>query len=90
MLLFFVDHDGTTTELERTCKKEQLRYYNGTLFGPHFGGLPLNLMSPRCGVYFLQHELITSGPKNYYASIDSVVVLQMSICLESEGSALPP
>jgi hypothetical protein len=81
--LFFVDHDGTSVELECTSQKEQLKYYNGHLSGPHFGGLPLDLTSPRCGIYFLKHELITGGPENYYANIDSVVVLQMSICLES-------
>ena len=80
--LFFVDHDGTTTELECTNSEEQQKYYNESLCGPHFGGLPLNLTSPRCEIYFWQRELITGGPKNYYASIDSVVVLQMSICLE--------
>jgi hypothetical protein len=81
--LFFVDNDGTTTELECTNSKEVLKYYNGCLSGPHFCGLPLDFTSPRCGIYFWQRELITGGPKNYYASIDSVVVLQMSICLES-------
>jgi hypothetical protein len=80
--LFFVDNDGTTTELECTNSEEVQKYLNGSLCGPHVGGLPLDLMSPRCGVYFLQRELITGGPENYYASIDSVVVLQMSICLE--------
>ena len=81
--LFFVDNDGTTTDLECTNSKEVLKYFNGSLCGPHFGGLPLDLTSPRCGIYFLKHELITGGPENYYANIDSVVVLQMSICLES-------
>jgi hypothetical protein len=81
--LFFVDNDGTTTELECTNSKEQQKYYNESLCGPHFGGLPLDFTSPRCGIYFLKHELITGCPKNYYASIDSVVVLQMSLCLES-------
>jgi len=80
--IFFVDHDWTTTELECTNSEEQQKYYNESLCGPHFGGLPLNLTSPRCGIYFWQRELITGGPKNYYASIDSVVVLQMSIFLE--------
>jgi hypothetical protein len=81
--LFFVDHDGTTTELECTCEKEQQKYYNGCLSGPHISGLPLDLMSPRCGVYFLQRELITGSPQIFRANIDSVVVLQMSICLET-------
>lgn len=81
--LFFVDDDGTITELECINSEEVLKYYNGCLSGPHFGGLPLDFTSPRCGIYFLKHELITGGPKNYYASIDSVVVLQMSLCLES-------
>lgn len=81
--LFFVDNDGTTTELECTSEKDKQKYYNGCLSGPHFGGLPLDFRSPRCGIYFLKHELITDGPENYYASIDSVVVLQMSICLDS-------
>jgi hypothetical protein len=81
--LFFVDHDGTTTELECTCEKEQQKYYNGCLSGPHFCGLPLDFRSQRTEVHFWQRELITGGPKNYDASIDSVVVLQMSIRLES-------
>jgi hypothetical protein len=81
--LFFVDNDGTTTELECTCEEEKLGYYNGSLCGPHISGLPLDLMSPRCGVYFLQRELITGSPQIFHANIDSVVVLQMSICLET-------
>jgi hypothetical protein len=81
--IFFVDHDGTTTELECTCKKEQQKYYNDCLSGPHFCGLPLDFRSKRTEVHFWQRELITGGPKNYNASIDSVVVLQMSVCLES-------
>lgn len=81
--LFFVHNDGTTTELECTNSKEQLKYYNGSLSGPHFCGLPIDFRSPRSEVHFWQRELITGGPKIYNASIDSVVVLQMSICLES-------
>jgi hypothetical protein len=81
--LFFVDHDGTTTELECTNSEEQQKYYNGCLSGPHIGGLPLGFRSQRTEVHFWQRELITGGPKIYNASIDSVVVLQMSICLES-------
>ena len=81
--LFFVDHDGTTTELECTCEKEQQKYYNGCLSGPHIGGLPLGFRSQRTEVHFWQRELITGGPKNYYANIDSVVVLQMHFCLET-------
>jgi len=81
--LFFVDHDGTITKLECTNSKEQQKYYNSCLSGPYFGGLPLDFRSPRCGIYFLKHELITGGPKIYDASIDSVVVLEMSICLET-------
>ena len=75
--LFFVDHDGTSVELECTNSKEQLKYYNGHLSGPHFGGLPIDFRSQRTEVHFWQRELITCGPKIYYASIDSVVVLQM-------------
>jgi hypothetical protein len=81
--IFFVDDDGTTTELECTCETEKQKYLNGSLCGPHVGGLPLNLTSPRCGVYFLQRELITGSPQIFHANIDSVVVLQMSICLET-------
>jgi hypothetical protein len=81
--LFFVDNDGTTTELECTNSKEQLKYYNGCLSGPHVGGLPLDFRSQRTEVHFWQRKLITGGPKIYNASIDSVVVLQMSICLDS-------
>ena len=81
--LFFVDNDGTTTELECTCETEKQKYLNGSLCGPHISGLPLDLMSPRCGVYFLQRELITGSPQIFHANIDSVVVLQMSLCLET-------
>jgi hypothetical protein len=81
--LFFVDHDGTTIELECTNSKEQLKYYNGCLSGPHFCGLPLDFRSKRTEANFWQSELITGGPQIYHASIDSVVVLQMSLCLES-------
>ena len=81
--LFFVHNDGTTTELECTDSKEQLQYYNGCLSGPHFGGLPIDFRSQRTEVHFWQRELITGGPRIYNASIDSVVVLKMSICLES-------
>jgi hypothetical protein len=81
--IFFVDNDGTTTELKCTCEKDKQKYLNGSLCGPHISGLPLNLMLPRCGVYFLQRELITGSPQIFHANIDSVVVLQMSICLES-------
>jgi hypothetical protein len=81
--IFFVDHDGTTIEIESTNSKEQLKYYNGCLCGPHVGGLPLDFRSQRTEVHFWQRELITGGPKIYHASIDSVVVLQMSLCLES-------
>ena len=83
LILFFVDHDGTTIELECTNSKEQQKYYNGCLSGPHFCGLPLDLRSKRTEVHFMQRELITGGTQIYNASIDSVVVLQMSICLES-------
>ena len=83
--LFFVDHDGTTVEFAVTCESERQKYYNCHLSGPHFGGLPVNLSSPRSRteVHFWQRELITGGPQIYYANIDSVVVLQMSICLDS-------
>jgi hypothetical protein len=81
--IFFVDHDGTTTELECTCEKEKQKYLNGSLCGPHVGGLPLDLTSQRTEVHFLKRELITGSPQICDASIDSVVVLQMSICLES-------
>lgn len=81
--IFFVDHDGTTTELECTNSREKQKYYYECLCGPHISGLPLDLTSPRCGIYFLKHELITGCPENYYASIDSVVVLQMSFCIET-------
>ena len=81
--IFFVDDDGTPTELECTCEKEQQKYLNGSLCGPHVGGLPLDLTSQRTEVHFLQHELLTGSPQIFHASIDFVVVLQMSICLES-------
>jgi len=81
--VFFIEHDGTTTELECTNLREKKKYYNSCLCGPHISGLPLDLTSSRCGIYFLKHELITGCPENYYASIDSVVVLQMSFCLET-------
>ena len=86
--LFFVDHDGTTIELECTNSKEQQKYYNGCLSGPHFCGLPLDLRSKRTEVHFMQRELITGGTQIYNASIDSVVVLQMSICLESVSPSI--
>jgi hypothetical protein len=81
--IFFVDHDGTTVELKCTHSKEEVKYYNGCLSGPHFGGLPIDFRSKRTEVHFWQRELITGGPKNYYANINSVVVLEMSICLET-------
>ena len=86
--LFFVDHDGTTIELECTNSKEQLKYYNGCLSGPHFCGLPLDLRSKRTEVHFWQRKFITGGTQIYNASIDSVVVLQMSICLESVSPSI--
>jgi len=82
--LFFVDHDGTTVEFAVTCESERQKYYNCHSSGPHFGGLPVDLSSPRTGVNFWQRKLITGGSKIYHANIDSVVVLQMG------GSALPP
>ena len=75
--LFFVDHDGTTTELECTNSKEQQKYYNCSLSGPHFCGLPIDFRSQNTEVHFWQRELITGGSKIYHATIDSVVVLQM-------------
>jgi hypothetical protein len=81
--LFFVDLDGTTIELECRHSKEELKYYNGHLSGPHFCGLPIDFRSQRTEVHFWQRELITGGPQISDANIDSVVVLQMSVCLES-------
>jgi hypothetical protein len=81
--LFFVDLDGTTIELECTHSKEELKYYNGHLSGPHFCGLPIDFRSKRTEVHFWQRELITGGPQIFDANIDSVVVLQMSVCFES-------
>jgi hypothetical protein len=81
--LFFVDLDGTTIELECTHSKDELKYYNGHLSGPHFCGLPIDFRSQRTEVHFWQSELITGGPQISDANIDSVVVLQMSVCLES-------
>lgn len=86
--LFFIHNDGTTTELECTNSKEQQKYYNGSLSGPHFCGLPLDFRSQRTEVHFWQRDLITGGPRIYHASIDSVVVLQMSICLESVSPSI--
>ena len=86
--LFFVHNDGTTTELECTNSKEQLKYYNGSLSGAHVCGLPIDFRSQRTEVHFWQRELITGGPRIYHASIDSVVVLQMSICLESVSPSI--
>jgi hypothetical protein len=86
--LFFVHNDGTTTELECKILNEQLKYYNGCLSGPHFGGLPIDFRSQRTEVHFCQRELITGGSNIFYASIDSVVVLQMSICLESVSPSI--
>ena len=86
--LFFVHNDGTTTELECKILNEQLKYYNGHLSGPHFGGLPIDFRSQRTEVHFCQRELITGGSNIFYASIDSVVVLQMSICLESVSPSI--
>ena len=85
---FFVDHDETTIELECTNSKEQLKYYNGCLSGPHFGGLPIDFRSLRTEVHFWQRELITGGPQIYDASIDSIVVLQMSFCLGSVSPSI--
>lgn len=86
--LFFIHNDGTTTELECTDSKEHLKYYNGCLSGPHFCGLPLDFRSQRTEVHFWQRELITGGPSIYDASIDSVVVLQISICIESVSPSI--
>jgi hypothetical protein len=86
--LFFVHNDGTTTELKCTNSKEQLKYYNGSLSGPHIFGLPIDFRSQRTEVLFWQRELITGGPRIYHASIDSVVVLQISICLESVSPSI--
>ena len=86
--LFFVDHDGTSVELECTHSKEELKYYNGHLSGPHFCGLPIDFRSQRTEVHFWQRELITGGPQIFYANIDSVVVLRMSVCLESVSPSI--
>ena len=75
--IFFIHNDGTTTELECTNSKEQQKYYNGCLSGPHFCGLPIDFRSQNTEVHFWQRELITGGSKIYHATIDSVVVLQM-------------
>jgi hypothetical protein len=85
---FFVHNDGTTTELECTNSKEQKQYYNGCLSGPHICGLPIDFRSQHTEVHFWQRELITGGPRIYHASIDSVVVLQMSICIESVSPSI--
>lgn len=86
--LFFVHNDGTTTELECTNSKERLKYYNGCLSGPHFCGLPIDFRSQRTEVHFWQRELITGGSNIFHANIDSVVVLRMSVCLESVSPSI--
>ena len=86
--LFFVDHDRTTVKLECIRERNELNYYNSCSSGPHFGGLTLDFRLQHTDVHFWQHELITGDPQIYHASIDSVVVLQMSICGGNGSSPL--